>query len=142
MGSSPARPEATPGRGITINLVAAIAAWAGAVALGPWLPGVMGIEDLSGSSLLLTMSMCGILPSVPLGAVLGRVRLCWALGICAVVGPAIWCLELTFAADPSVHSSPSWAPVFFLGFLAFWLVDVPLLGAALVGWSSVLSARK
>jgi hypothetical protein len=106
--------------------------WATVIAVSPWLPLALGIADLSGAALMLSMLACGFVPSLVLGAVLGRARFCWALAVCALLGPAIWIFDITVLGDPAVHDDPA-TGIVFMGLLAFWIVDAPLLMGATAG---------
>ncbi|MFF1449454.1 hypothetical protein ACFVYF_15060 [Streptomyces sp. NPDC058274] len=92
----------------------------------------LGIADLAGVALMLSMLACGFVPSLVLGAALGRARFCWALAVCAALGPAIWIFDITVLGDPTVHDDPA-TGIVFMGLLAFWIVDAPLLMGAMAG---------
>lgn len=122
---------ATVGR--SIGLLSASLAWATVVVVGPWLPTAAGVADLTGVAVMLSMVVCGSVPSLLLGALLGRARACWALATCAVSGPALWILDFTVPGDPDVRSSVPVA-VYISGTLALGLVSAPLLVGAVAGW--------
>lgn len=109
--------------GSSVGLVSASLLWATMIAFSPWLPATMGIADLTGVTVLLSMLLCGIVPSLLLGSLLGRARACWALATCTALGPTLWILDFTSFSDPDVHSSDSMA-VAFVGGLA-WGLSVP-----------------
>ncbi|MFE0631889.1 hypothetical protein ACFW3D_33670 [Streptomyces sp. NPDC058864] len=114
--------------------------WAAVIASSPWLPTLMGIVDLSGVSIMLSMLICSLLPSFLLGALLGRTRSFRLLAACGVMGPALWILDFTARSDPDVHSSNALA-VAFAVLLALVLVVVPLAGGAMAGWSCTRPVR-
>lgn len=122
--------------GSSVGLVSASLLWATMIAFSPWLPATMGIADLTGVTVLLSMLLCGIVPSLLLGSLLGRARACWALATCTALGPTLWILDFTSFSDPDVHSSDSMA-VAFVGGLALGFVSAPLVGGAIAGrWRS------
>ena len=106
--------------------------WATAVAVSPWLPETVGIEDMTGVSSFLSMLVCGFVPSLLLGALLGRARAWRLLATCCAVGPCLWSLDFTVFSDPDVHSSNVFA-VAFAGVLGLVLVIAPLMGGAAAG---------
>ncbi|MFF6995368.1 hypothetical protein ACFY93_10465 [Streptomyces sp. NPDC008313] len=102
------------------------------IAVSPWLPSTLGILDLSGITAILSMLLCGILPSLLLGALLGRARACRLLAACGAAGPLLWILDFTVFSDPDVQSSDALAVV-IAAFLALWLVSAPLAAGAAAG---------
>lgn len=114
------------------GLVSASMLWATVITVSPWLPWAAGIVDLTGVTVILSMLVCGFVPSLLLGGLLGRARACWALATCAALGPFLWILDFTVLSDPDVHSSDAVA-IAFAGALALGLVSVPLLGGAIAG---------
>ncbi|MFD5337499.1 hypothetical protein [Streptomyces hawaiiensis] len=106
--------------------------WATAIAVSPWLPSVVGILDLTGFTAILSMLICGFVPSLLLGALLGRARACRLLAACGAAGPALWILDFTVFSDPDVHTSEAVA-VGFAGALAVGLISAPLVWGAMAG---------
>ncbi|MGW1006632.1 hypothetical protein [Streptomyces sp. NPDC002520] len=109
--------------------------WAAVIAAGPWLPTAVGMVDLTGVTVILSMLLCSVVPSSLLGVYLGRANACWAVAVCGVVGPALWILDFTVFSDPDVHSSDAAGALFFMGLLALGLISAPLLAGAAAGWS-------
>ena len=131
MKLEPARQWATIA-GRSAGLVLTCLLWAAVIAVSPWLPAAVGILDLSGVAVILSMLICGVVPSALLGAVLGRDRACRLLATCGVVGPCLWIADFTVLSDPDVHSSNAVAVAFAVA-LAVVLVVVPLMGGAVAG---------
>jgi hypothetical protein len=135
MGSRTACQGATTA-GSAAGLVSASLLWATVIAVCPWLPTTVGIADLTGVTVILSMLFCGFVPSLLLGGLLGRARACWALATCAALGPSLWILDFTVLSDPDVRSSVPVA-VAFMGALALGFVSAPLMGGAIAGrWCS------
>ena len=132
MKHTPARQWATTAED-SAGVVSMCVLWATVVAVSPWLPAVVGILDLSGVSVFLSMLICGVVSSVMLGVLLGRTRACRLLAMCAAVGPCLWILDFTVFSDPDVHSSDAFA-VAFAGALGLVLVIAPLMAGAVAGW--------
>ncbi|MFD5477568.1 hypothetical protein [Streptomyces hawaiiensis] len=126
-----ARPGAT-GMWRSAGLISMSLLWATVIAVSPWLPSAVGILDLTGLTAILSMLICGLVPSLLLGTLLGRARACRLLAMCGVAGPALWILDFTVFSDPDVHSSHAVA-VAFAGALALGLISAPLMGGAVVG---------
>jgi hypothetical protein len=59
----------TPGR--VAGLITTSLVWATLITVSPWLPGTVGILDLSGVAAVLSMLVFGPAPSFLLGALLG-----------------------------------------------------------------------
>ncbi|MFE7169788.1 hypothetical protein [Streptomyces sp. NPDC057616] len=131
MKHKPAREWATTA-GESAGLVSMCVLWAAVVAVSPWLPEVVGILDLSGVSVFLSMLICGVVSSLLLGVLLGRARACRLLATCGAAGPCLWILDLTVLSDPDVHSSDAVA-VAFAGVLGLVLVIAPLMAGAVAG---------
>ncbi|MEU7723216.1 hypothetical protein [Streptomyces tibetensis] len=100
--------------------------------MSPWLPSTVGILDLTGVAVVLSMLLFGPAPSFLLGALLGRARATWPVATCGAAGPLLWILDFTVFSDPHVRSSTAVA-VAFAGASASALVSVPLLGGATAG---------
>jgi hypothetical protein len=116
--------------------------WATVIAVSPWLPMAVGIVDMTGVTVILSMLICGFLPSFLLGALLGRARACWALATCGALGPSLWILDFTLFSDPDVHSSVPVAVAITVT-LAFGFVCAPLIGGAIAGrWCSCPRAAR
>ncbi|MFG2881803.1 hypothetical protein ACGFYV_05670 [Streptomyces sp. NPDC048297] len=109
--------------------------WAALIAAAPWLPAAVGMVDLTGVTVMLSMLLCSVVPSSLLGVFLGRARACWAVAACGVVGPVLWLLDVTVFGDPDVHSPDDAGALFFTGLLALGLISAPLMAGAAAGWS-------
>jgi hypothetical protein len=131
MKHEPARQRATTAGG-SGGLLPMCLLWAMAVAVSPWLPMAVGILDLSGVSVILSMLICSFVPSLLLGTLLGRARACRLLAACGAAGPCLWALDLTVFSDPDVQASNAVA-VALAGVLALVLVIAPLMGGAAAG---------
>lgn len=127
------RPE-TPAPKRSAGLVPACLLWAAVIASAPWLPSAAHILDLTGAALMLSMLVCGPVPSVLLGAALGRAGACRPLAVCGALGPLLWITDFTALGDPDVRS-PQITTVVLATALAVVFVSAPLLGAALAGWT-------
>ncbi|MEU5397074.1 hypothetical protein [Streptomyces tibetensis] len=118
--------------GRSAGLIATSLVWATLITVSPWLPSTMGILDLTGVALALSLLVFGPVPSFLLGTLLGRARATWLVATCGAVGPFLWILDFTVFSDPHVRSSTAVA-VAFAGASALGLVSVPLLGGAAAG---------
>jgi hypothetical protein len=95
----------------------------------------VGIADMTGVAALLSMLACGLVPSLVLGAFLGRARAYWTLAACGLLGSSLWIVDFTLFSDPDVHSSS--VALVFVGALSLGLVGVPLVWGAMAGrWCS------
>jgi hypothetical protein len=126
-----ARQRATTAGG-SDGLLSMCLLWATVVAVSPWLPEAVGILDLSGVSVILSMLICGVVPSLLLGVLLGRARACRLLATCGVMGPCLWIFDFTALSDPDVHASDA-VTVALAGALGLVLVVAPLMGGAAAG---------
>ncbi|MFJ7150697.1 hypothetical protein ACIQVT_21240 [Streptomyces sp. NPDC100445] len=127
------RPE-TPAPKLSAGLVPACLMWAAVTASAPWLPSAAHILDLTGAALMLSMLVCGPVPSALLGATLGRAGACRLLAVCGALGPLLWITDFTALAAPDVHA-PDVTTVVLATALAVLFVSAPLLGGALAGWT-------
>jgi hypothetical protein len=118
--------------GASAELLSASLLWATGVAVGPWLPIAMGVLDLTGITLLLSMLICGFVPSLLLGGLLGRARAWRLLAACGAVGPCLWIADFTIMSDPDVHTDGAMV-VAAVGFVILVLIIAPLVAGAVAG---------
>ena len=108
-------------------------AWIGLVALSPWVPVVLNIQDLTGVSILLSLVALGTLPAFVLGTGLGRTRSWSVLVTSAGVSTAVLLVDFTAFGDPDVRIGNMAGYVVDLLLVILALIEAPLLGGACAG---------
>ncbi|MFF2518763.1 hypothetical protein [Streptomyces sp. NPDC058086] len=92
----------------------------------------MGVLDLTGIALVLSMLICGFVPSLLLGGSSGVPVPggCWQRA--ALWGRAFWIADFTIMSDPNVHTDGA-VVVAAVGFVILVIIIAPLMAGAVAG---------